>query len=158
MSDNNLLTTRGQTTLIRLEAALKRLLEGKAERTLNDGRLSLSRINSEAGLSSGAIYYYDDFVDKVKKLIYERKLENSIELISSVKPSIDKMRQQRDKERDLKESYKAQRDSIKAFCDNVLAKNAQLEFALFEAQNKIEQLEKEKLKNKFIDINTRRSK
>lgn len=158
MSKEDLFSERGQLTKIRLEQALERLLEGKPERTPNDGRLSLSRINKEAGLSSGGIYYYDDFVQKVRKLLHERKLDNSMSSVTSGKASIDKVRAQRDKERELKERYRSQRDNIKEFCDQVIAKSAQLEFALFEALDKIETLEREVSKLKVVDINTGRSK
>lgn len=158
MSESSLLSEKGKVTKIRLEQALERLLEGKPERTPNDGRLSLSRINKEAGLSSGGIYYYDDFVQKARKLLHERKQDNSISPVPSGKASVGKIRDQRDKERELKERYRAQRDSIKEFCDQVMAKNAQLEFALFEALDKIETLEREVLKIKVVDIGTGRSK
>lgn len=57
MSGEDKLSERGVATTQRLESALKRLIEGKPERTPNDGKLNLSRINKEAGLSSGGIYY-----------------------------------------------------------------------------------------------------
>ena len=158
MSEGEVLSEKGQLTKTRLEQALKRLLDGKPERTPNDGRLSLSRVNKEAGLSSGGIYYYDDFVKKVRVIIHERKIDNSISDSSLGKITADRMRAQRDKERELKERYRSQRDSIKEFCDQIVAKNAQLEFALFEALDKIERLESEALKLKVIDINNGKAK
>lgn len=44
---------RGKETLIRLEQALERLIDGKPLKTKSDGRISFKRINDEAGLSSG---------------------------------------------------------------------------------------------------------
>lgn len=158
MNDSSSLSDRGKSTIARLEQALERLLDGKPERTPNDGRLSLSRINKEAGLSSGGIYYYDDFVQKAKRVIHERKLDASISSVISSKVTVDKIKAQRDKERELKERYRSQRDSIKEFCDQVIAKNAQLEFALFEALDKIETLEREVSKTKIVDIGAGRSK
>ena len=67
------------------------------------------------------------------------------------------MRAQRDKERELKERYRSQRDDIEAFCDKIIAKNAQLEFSLFEALDKIEDLEREVSALKVVDISSRRS-
>ena len=67
------------------------------------------------------------------------------------------MRAQRDREREIKERYKSQRDDIKAFCDKIIAKNAQLEFSLFEAFDKIDALEREVSALKILDINSRRS-
>lgn len=157
MIDEETLSDRGKLTIIRLEQALERLLNGVPERTPHDGRVSLSRINQEAGLSSGGIYYYDEFVQKAKRAIYERKLDNAVSTVASGKASVDKMRAQRDKERELKERYKSQRDNIKAFCDQIIAKNAQLEFSLFEAFDKIDALEREVSALKIVDISSRRS-
>lgn len=156
MSENKLLSDSGQLTLIRLEQALVRLLDGNPERTPNDGRLNISRINDEAGLSSGGIYYYGSFLEKAKRIIHEKKLDNSISESSIGKISADKMRVQRDKERELKERYRSQRDDIKEFCNKVISKNAQLEFTLFEALDKIEELELEISKFKIIDINSKK--
>ena len=158
MSEGEVVSEKGQLTKTRLEQALKRLLDGKPERTPNDGRLSLSRVNKEAGLSSGGIYYYGDFVEKVRAIIHDRKIKNSISDSSLGKITADRMRVQRDKERELKERYRSQRDNIKEFCDQVVSKNAQLEFALFEALDKIERLESEALKLKVIDINNGKAK
>ncbi|WP_305420170.1 hypothetical protein [Photobacterium leiognathi] len=58
---------RGKETLIRLEQALQRLVDGNPIKTKPDGRISLKRINDEAGLSSGGIYYYSSFVEMAKK-------------------------------------------------------------------------------------------
>ena len=148
---------RGKLTIIRLEQALERLLNGVPELTPHDGRVNLSRINQEAGLSSGVIYYYDEFVQKAKRAIHERKIDHAVSTVASGKASVDKMRAQRDREREIKERYKSQRDDIKAFCDKIIAKNAQLEFSLFEAFDKIDALEREVSALKILDINSRRS-
>ncbi|EIM7728362.1 hypothetical protein LN119_001715 [Salmonella enterica subsp. enterica serovar Coeln] len=157
MIDKEGLSDRGKLTIMRLEQALERLLNGVPERTPHDGRVSLSRINQEAGLSSGGIYYYDEFVQKAKRAIHERKLDNAVSTVAPGKASVDKMRAQRDKERELKERYKLQRDNIKNFCDQIIAKNAQLEFSLFEAFDKIDALEREVSALKVVDISSRRS-
>lgn len=157
MTNDEIHSDRGKQTLIRLEQALVRLLNGVPERTPHDGKVSLSRINQEAGLSSGGVYYYEEFVQKAKRAIHERKLDNSMNTAAKGKVSVDKMRAQRDKERELKERYKSQRDSIKAFCDKIIARNAQLEFSLFEALDKIEDLEREVSALKIVDISSRRS-
>ena len=148
---------RGLLTRERLEQALNRVVDGVPERTPNDGGLSLSRINKEAGLSAGGIDYYKDFVVKARDIIDRQKFESATDLVASGKASVDKMRAQRDKERELKERYRSQRDDIKAFCDKIIAKNAQLEFSLFEALDKIEDLESEVSAFKIVDIGSRRS-
>jgi len=142
---------RSELTLQRLEAALQRLLDGTPERTADDGKLNINRINDEAGLSSGAIYYYKDFMAKARAVISERK-KPSLTISNSAKISTHSIRQQRDEEKRLKEKYRAQRDEIKSFCDKVVAQNANLEFALFEASERISQLEQELQNFKVVGI------
>ena len=134
---------RGNETLIRLEQALNRLIEGAPVRTKPDGRISLKRINDEAGLSSGGIYYYSSFVELANQTIQSSKQKVIDGKHILTKRAEQKLREQRNKEKQLKERYKAQRDQIKTFSDKVIAHNAQLEFTLFEALEKISLLEKQ---------------
>ncbi|MAR71221.1 hypothetical protein [Halomonas sp.] len=143
MSGEDKLSERGAATTQRLESALKRLIEGKPERTPNDGKLNLSRINKEAGLSSGGVYYYVEFVERARKIINENKAKDAASLSASKKLSIEKLRAQRDKERELKAHYRSQRDDMKKFCDHVVARHANLEFSLYEALERIDALEAE---------------
>lgn len=152
MSSEVSLSERGNLTVQRLEAALERLIDGKPERTPNDGKISLSRINKEAGLSAGGIYYYAEFVDKARHEIEKKKSQKSGYSSKSNKISIDKIRAQRDKERELKERYRSQRDEIKKFCDQVVAHNANLEFSLYEALERIDALEAEVKKVKIVEL------
>lgn len=124
MNIENSSSDRGQITKQRLEDALQRLMNGKPERTPNDGRLNLSQINKEAGLSSGSIYYYNEFVEKARKEIVNLKAKKSSTASTAVKISVDRLRAQRNKERELKERYRSQRDEIKRFCDQIIARNA----------------------------------
>ena len=132
---------RGKETLIRLELALERLVDGKPLKTKSDGRISLKRINDEAGLSSGGIYYYSEFVEIANQRIHTVKKSVAAAKGIKNKKSDHKLREQRDKEKELKERYKLQRDQIKAFADQVVAHNAQLEFTLFETLEKVSLLE-----------------
>jgi len=152
MSSEVSLSGRGNLTVKRLETALERLINGNPERTPNDGKISLSRINKEAGLSSGGIYYYAEFVDKARKEIEKHNSKKYTFSSTSSKISIDKLRAQRDKERELKERYRSQRDEIKKFCDQVVARNANLEFSLYEALERIDALEAEVKKVKVVEL------
>ncbi|MGO2009106.1 hypothetical protein [Vreelandella alkaliphila] len=150
MSIQNTSSERGEITKQRLEDALQRLIDGNPERTPNDGKLNLSRINKEAGLSSGGIYYYDDFVERARREIDKHISRMSASSSTKVKVSVDRLRAQRDKERELKERYRSQRDEIKKFCDLVIAQNAKLEFSLYEALEEIEALQAELNKVKVV--------
>jgi hypothetical protein len=148
---------RGKETLIRLEQALERLIDGKPLKTKADGRISLKRINDEAGLSSGGIYYYSAFVEKANGIIEtaKRKVVNGKRY--QYKQFEQKLRDQRDKERQLKEHYRAQRDQIKLFSDQIVAHNAQLEFTLFEALEKVSLLEQQLAIYKVSSITGKKS-
>ena len=142
---------RSEITLKRLEAALKRLIDGKPERTPLDGKINIKRINDEAGLSSGSIYYYKSFIEKARAVIAGTKSQSTMKN-GLKKLNTENLRKQRDEEKRLKIKYRTQRDEIKAFCDQVVRKNANLEFALFEASERIQQLETEIKGIKVIGI------
>ncbi|MDR5898838.1 hypothetical protein QC823_07535 [Halomonas vilamensis] len=146
----NKITERSEHTLQLLEAALQRLLLGKPEKTRNDGRINISRINDEAGLSAGAIYYYKDFLLKSRRAIEQNKINKDSDTRETKSKNLDRLRAQRDNEVRLKEKYRDQRDEIKSFCDKVIEKNANLEFTLYEALEKIEVLETELEKAKVV--------
>ncbi|AXN03595.1 hypothetical protein EA004_13460 [Vibrio anguillarum] len=141
---------RSEITLQRLELALNRLIDGKPEKTSNDGKINLKRINDEAGLSSGGIYYYKEFVEKARVVIAKADVKQVNK--SFVKHKSKNFRHQLEEERRLKTKYREQRDLIKNFCDQVVAKSANLEFALFEALERIQQLEEELHAIKVVEM------
>lgn len=136
-------------TEIKLEQALERLLRGIPERTKPDGKISISRINSEAGLSVGSIYYYKEFLTKARSVISDLKSTKNTNSTSINKSDIARLRSERDKQKKLKIKYRDQRDSIKKFADGVVQENAKLHFSLYEALIRIEELEK-KLNDKKV--------
>ncbi|MBF4323644.1 hypothetical protein EAY22_26045, partial [Vibrio anguillarum] len=71
---------------------------------------------------------------------------------SFVKHKSKNFRYQLEEERRLKTKYREQRDLIKNFCDQVVAKSANLEFALFEALERIQQLEEELHAIKVVEM------
>lgn len=144
------ITERSGHTLQRLEAALQRLLQGQPEKTPNDGRVNISRINDEAGLSAGAIYYYKDFLIKSRRAIEKNKINKDNGTPKNKSKNLDRLRAQRDNESRLKEKYRCQRDEIKSFCDKVIEKNANLEFSLYEALERIDALQAELNKVKVV--------
>lgn len=139
-------------TEARLNQALERLTQGEPENTKPDGKINLKRINDEAGLSSGSIYYYPEFVEKARSVIAEIKSNNNKNNYTVNQGELAKLRSERDKQKQLKVKYRDQRDSIKQFADGVVHENAKLHFSLYEAQIRIEQLEKELTKIKVTKI------
>jgi len=147
--------TASNKTLIteaRLNQALERLVQGEPEKTKPDGKINLKRINDEAGLSSGSIYYYKEFIEKARDVIAELKRSNNKSNYSINRGELAKLRSQRDKQKELKIRYRDQRDTIKQFADSVVHENAKLHFSLYEAHNRIEQLEKELTATKVTTI------
>ena len=136
-------------TLQRLEDALGRLKRGEPERTKADGKISVKRINDEAGLSRGAIYYYKEFVRKAKGEITvfneERRKSAAIDKIEANETTESKLRKERDSEKRLKNNYREQLNSYKLLTDEVVKENVSLAFRCMELQDEINMLHDKKV-------------
>ena len=121
-----------------LENALIRLLEGEPQRTKSDGKINWLRINNEAGLSKGGIYYYSEFMERTKRKIdlYKKNklLEKVSDEISSEESQIEKLKHERNTEKRLKLKYKADRDNQKILTDEVIKENVSLVNRLYELE------------------------
>jgi hypothetical protein len=143
------MTTSNNMTEQRLQDALSRLLEGKPVNTRLDGRISIKRINDEAGLTHGAIYYYKDFICKAKveiELFKKSKkssdiLDNAVESL----PETKKLRRERDNEKRLKNEYREQVGNLKHLSDEVVKVNVSLAFRVLELENEIRRQSDEKI-------------
>jgi predicted transcriptional regulator len=136
-------------TLQRLEDALKRLKRGDPERTKADGKISIKRINDEAGLSRGAIYYYKEFVRKAKAEIAvfneDSRKSAAIDKIEANETTETKLRKERDSEKRLKNDYREQLNSYKLLTDEVVKENVSLAFRCMELQDEINMLHDRKV-------------
>lgn len=136
-------------TLQRLKDALNRLKEGKPEHTKADGKISILRINNEASLSRGAIYYYKDFVKQAKAEIQiynasKQKLDVLDDLESSGS-ELERLRQSRNKEKQLKEKYRGELKNFRVLTDEMVQQNVSLAFRLMEMQDERRQIEEGKI-------------
>jgi hypothetical protein len=139
MSDRNI-------TLGRLEAALKRLESGSPKRVKPGGKLSLNKINNEAGLGHSYIHKFTDFVrDEASSRIkaYNEKLDaltsngNVVENNGVELSSVDRLKADFKREKGLKDKYRKERDDA-IECRKELEKlNVSLMFRLYELQNEI---------------------
>ena len=125
----------------RLQDALNRLLERKPLKTKADGKISIKRINDEAGLSQGAIYYYKEFISKAKIEIElykqnQKKADFGINEIE-VLPETKRLRKERDNEKRLKDKYREEKDSIKCLSDEIVQANVTLAFRVLELENEM---------------------
>lgn len=133
-----------QITEARLKEALNRLLANKPTRTKVTGKLTLNKINKEAGLGNSYIHKFPDFVAYAKPIIDEHNLTRekvvASELgIDTVTPLVgaDKLKDDVARERRLKEKYKAERDAAIAARKLLEADYAKLMFRAFEMQNEL---------------------
>lgn len=136
-------------TLQRLENALERLKRGMPEKTKADGKISVKRINDEAGLSRGAIYYYKEFVRKAKAEIAvfneDSRKSAAIDKIDANETTESKLRKERDSEKRLKNDYREQLNSYKQLTDEVVKENVSLAFRCMELQDEINMLHDRKV-------------
>ncbi|WP_045369442.1 hypothetical protein [Vibrio campbellii] len=111
--------TRAEGMLVN---ALQRLLNGEPIRVKANGRLTLNRVNEEAGLGHGYIYKFKEFMEYANPIIDEsnankqKELENSLLIDESSRLSdIDVLKAKLKKATELKNRYRKERDNaIKA--------------------------------------------
>lgn len=132
--------SKKENTLIILEAALARILEGNPKRIPNTRKLSLRAVEEEANLGNGSGYYYPDFVLKVKNAkasIVKGSKEN-------VRTEIDSVREKLKEQRRIKDGYKGKYLALRKTFSEVAAQQHHLNDALRKALVTIDTLEREK--------------
>lgn len=132
-----------EVTEARLHAALERLLERKPRRVKKNGKLSLNRINNEAGLGHSYIHKFEDFVHNIANPAIEtfnRAYDpNQFELESENTPltEVERLKAKLKKEKELKEKYRKERDDAIASCKELEKHNSLLMFRAFELQEEL---------------------
>lgn len=131
------------TALARLRAALERLISGKPERVSLSRKLTLNRINNEAGLGHSYIHKFEDFVkyeahpaiesfnanyDPVKAKL----LQNKVDVTET-----DKLKNKLKKATTLKEQYRQERDDLQIINKELETQNSSLIFRLYELQEQV---------------------
>lgn len=133
-------------TLGRLEAALKRLESATPNRVKANGKITLNKINNEAGLGHSYIHKFTDFVrneanPRIKT--YNEKLSELINNGHVVKndgvelSEVDKLKAELKREKSLKEKYRKERDDAIKCKKELEELNVSLMFRLHELQNEI---------------------
>jgi len=131
------------TALARLRAALERLISGKPERVSHNGKLTLNRINNEAGLGHSYIHKFEDFIKYEANPAIEsfnadydpikaKLLQNKVEITET-----DKLKNKLKKETTLKEQYRKERDDLQIINKELEAQNSSLMFRLYELQEQL---------------------
>ena len=133
-----------QVTEGRLRAALQRLVDGKPERLRKVGKLSLNKINKEAGLGHSYIHKFDSFVENEATPAIEEFNKNydplAEQLTSEVKEDLtetEKLKAKLKKEIALKEQYRNERDEYKLINKELEHQNNSLMFRVYELQDEV---------------------
>jgi AcrR family transcriptional regulator len=139
---------RSEITLQRLRDALERLKNGEPTKTKRDGKISILRINDEAGLSRGAIYHYTEFIEEAKAEIAfheQRRLENKdrdiLESFKEESSRIDQIKHAKQNETRLKNTYREQRDNLKAISDEIVKRDVSWAYRCLELQMELARYE-----------------
>lgn len=132
--------------LTRLEDALKRLESGKPTRVKSNGKLSLNKINNEAGLGHSYIHKFTNFVQNEANPRIEAYNNKLSVLISNVHTAeydgiklseLDRLKLDLKREISLKKKYKKKLDDALVCKKEVEQLNVSLMFRLNELQNEI---------------------
>ncbi|MCP4588391.1 hypothetical protein [Pseudoalteromonas sp.] len=128
----------------RLRDALQRLLEGKPVRVRKSGKLSLNKVNNEAGLGHSYIHKFKDFVENEANPAIEEFNKNYDPLAEKLKSEVaedlsevDKLKAKLKKEIGLKEQYRKERDEAKQVNKILEQQNSSLMYRVYELQDEV---------------------
>lgn len=126
-------------TEARLEEALKRLLNGAPVRIKQGGKLTLNKVNKEAGLGHSYVHKFPEFVARATPQIdeynkYAHKIETGMELDDSKLDEVSRLKLQLKKEKRLKEQYRKERDNAIVIQKELETLNSTLMFRVYELQ------------------------
>ncbi|MEZ9796900.1 hypothetical protein AB4279_07700 [Vibrio cyclitrophicus] len=133
-----------EPTILRLHQALNRLLEGNPKRVKSTGRITLNKINNEAGLGRSYIHKFKAFINDIALPAIEEynqglKSLNDETLSTSplsIAPTIeDKLKAERDREKRLKNKYRKKSEELETKVKELEAINNTLMFRLYEVQS-----------------------
>lgn len=133
-----------ELTESRLHAALNRLLEGKPVRVKSTGKLTLNKINNEAGLGNSYIHKFTDFLEYANPIIEEHNVNREKAMATGLGidvevplSELDRLRSELARERKLKDRYRLERDNAIAARKILEAEHANLMFRALEMQEEI---------------------
>jgi predicted RNase H-like nuclease (RuvC/YqgF family) len=128
----------------RLRAALQRLLDGKPDRIKKGGKLSLNKINNEAGLGHSYIHKFKNFVENEANPAIEEFNKNYDPVVEKLKSEVtedlsevEKLRAKLKKEKALKDQYRNELDNAKQINKMLEQQNSSLMFRVYELQEEV---------------------
>ena len=137
----------------KLHEALNRLLQGQHKRVKFKGKLTLNKVNNEAGLGNSYVHKFPDFVEYAKPVIedynnnWQQSMEEGISVDEVPVSEFDKLKSEKLREKNLKEKYKQERDDAVKAKVELEAINNTLMFRLYELQEELSSL-----KNTVVEI------
>jgi len=124
-----------------LQEALDRLLKGQPRKINISGKLTLNKINDEAGLSHSYVYKFTDFVTRTNPLIKEYNLNRDRAITTGLDievgaplSEIDNLKAELARERKLKDKYRLERDNAIEARKLLEAQHSELMFRAYELQ------------------------
>jgi len=145
---------KSENTLVALEAALERIVQGNPRRILARRKLSVRAVEEEANLGDGSAYYYEDFIKKVK----QAKTDISQAKGEYVQPEIESVRTKLNEQKRIKNNFKEKYKTEKEKLANFAAAQHHLNDKLVKALARIDDLEFENANLKEENVNLRRNK
>ena len=132
--------SKSENTLLKLEAAQQRILDGQTKRIPDNRKLSVRAVEEEAGLGNGTCYYYGAFKSRVQEEILRLKISPQGRLTHQ---SQEALRHKFNQERKVKIQYRVKASDMKRRLEVMAAEHHQLSHALRVARSRIEALEQE---------------
>jgi len=127
----------------RLREALQRLLDGNPTRTKMTGKLTLNKINNEAGLSQSYIHKFPTFVNYATPII-DKHNENRCQSVegdflgqNNTLSEVEKLKIDIQREEKLKKKYKQERDDARKIKVILESEYNTLMFRLYELQDEL---------------------
>lgn len=124
-------------TLLGLEAALERIIQGNTKRISDTRKLSVRAVEEEANLGNGSCYYYPEFIEKIKKT----KFDNAFKASVTATTDTEKLRARLKNETKIKEKYKQSESELKELVSVMAAEHHHLNDALRKTTLQVKNLE-----------------
>ncbi|ADN77902.1 conserved hypothetical protein [Ferrimonas balearica DSM 9799] len=128
----------------RLQAAFERLVSGKPLKVKASGRLTLNKINNEAGFAKGYVHKFPEFMERIKPLIEDYNYKREQALASGLDIEIDAplsemdvLRAKLKKAERLKEKYRTERDNAVEARKQLEMNYSELSFRYYELQETV---------------------
>ena len=134
------------TTELKLYQALERLVARQPQHLKNKAgnKISYAAIYRESKATNGTISYYTEFKDIADKAIANFKVgilkAEGLSEVAQAQLQLNDLKTELKKEKRLKVEYRRERDMRKIALDEVVTRESELQFALYEMQCKMHQM------------------